>query len=148
MVSFAGIHHEYSHMVHRCAHPIRYARNGHIMPTDAYLGNGNEGHDSDDYVPYYADYEYEENLPLSMQTGFNPDTPGNEYDARKSDKDWFTTPSGNKCPWCKDGLSSPFEPEDEDDAEMSLCRGHAAEYAGLSLEGMDRRDSEEMYDQL
>jgi hypothetical protein len=102
------------------------------MSHDNYAYSGNEGHNSDDYVPYYADYEYEENLP----------------DSDMSDKDWFTTPSGNKCPWCKDGLTSPFEPEDEDDAEMSLCRGHAAEYAGLSLDGMDRRDSEESYDML
>ena len=135
MVSFAGIHVEFSHIVHRCPHQIRYPGNGHTMPEDAYLGNGNEGHDSDDYVRYYADYEYEENLPI----------PG---DPEMSGIDWFTTPSGDKCPWCKDGLSSPFEPEDDEDAEMHLCRGHAAEYAGLSLDGMDRRDSEEMYDQL
>jgi hypothetical protein len=100
------------------------------MPTDAYLGNGNEGHDSDDYTPKYVD---------SYDGYSNPDM---------SEKDWHVTASGGKCPWCKDGLSSPFEPEDEDDADMSLCRGHAAEYAGLSLDGMDHRDSEEMYDQL
>lgn len=66
----------------------------------------------------------------------------------KSDKDWFTTPSGDKCAWCKDGLSSPFEPEDSDDADMHLCRGHVAEYEGLSLDGLDRMESEQAYDYL
>jgi hypothetical protein len=104
------------------------------MPEDAYLGNGNEGHDSDDYVPYYAD---------------SPD-----YDI--SDKDWYTTPSGDNCPWCEAaGMVArvtnwdmpDFEPEDEDDALMSLCRGHAAEYMGLSLDGLDHMESELYQDQ-
>lgn len=101
------------------------------MPEDdEYVYSGNEGHNSDDYVPYYPDsYDYEPNQDMS-------------------ENDWHVTPSGGKCPWCKDGLTSPFEPQDEDDAYMSLCRGHAAEYAGLSVDGMDRRDSELYADQL
>lgn len=102
------------------------------MPEDAYLGNGNvDGWigDSDDYTPYYAD-TYESDIPV------------------KNDKDWYFTPSGHKCPWCKDGLESSFEPEDDDDARMSLCRGHAAEFMGLSLDGLDRMESELAYDQL
>lgn len=105
------------------------------MPEDAYLGNGNTDGwigDSADSTAYYADVEYEENLPKSEM----------------SDNDYFVTPSGGKCPWCKDGLSSPFEPEDDEDAEMSLCRGHAAEYAGLSLDAMDLRADNEAYDLL
>lgn len=136
MVSFAGIHDEYSQSAHRCAHPTRYAETDipmyYDMSHDNYAYSGNEGHNSDDYVPYYADIEYEENLP----------------DSDMSEKDWFTTTDGLKCHWCKDGLSSPYEPSDSKDAEKHLCRGHVAEYEGLSLDGLDRRDDEEMYDQL
>ena len=100
------------------------------MSHDNYEYSGNEGHNSDDYVPYYPDsYDYEPNQDMSVDV-------------------WHVNPSGDKCPWCKDGLSSPFEPEDEDDALMHLCTGHAAEYAGMSVDEMDRRDSEESYDML
>jgi hypothetical protein len=101
--------------------------------------------DNDDYTPYYTDSQYDVSDAEQRRIyGITDD----RVKSDKSDKDWYLTPSGDKCPWCKDGLTSPFEPEDEEDAEMSLCRGHAAEYAGLSLDGMDRRDQEEMYDYL
>jgi hypothetical protein len=104
------------------------------MSHDNYAYSGNEGHNSDDYVPYYVD---------------SPESYDYPWEHAKEDTDWYTTPSGDKCPWCEAYPTvSEFEPEDDDDAEMSLCRGHAAEYAGLSLDGMDRRDAEEMYDQL
>ena len=45
------------------------------------------------------------------------------------------------CPWCKDGLSSPYEPTDGIDAEKRLCRAHLAEYEGTSLDGLDREDA-------
>lgn len=96
------------------------------MYEDDYLENGNEGHDSDDYVPYYADADY---TTLSVA-----------YEA-----DWHKTPAGDDCPWCKSDMSD-FEPEDDDDAVMTLCRGHAAEFMGLSLDGMDRMDSEMLAD--
>lgn len=50
------------------------------------------------------------------------------------------------CPWCADP-NSEFEPFDSDDADMILCRGHVAEYEGLSLDGLDRADSEMWKDQ-
>jgi hypothetical protein len=50
------------------------------------------------------------------------------------------------CPWCKDGLASPYDP-DEDDARR-LCRSHLAEYEGLSLDGLDRMEAEQAYDML
>jgi hypothetical protein len=109
--------------------------------------NANGAEINDDFVPTYSgEYEYVE----GYEGNISYDQFDSEYERNSdmSEKDWYLTPSGNKCPWCKDGLTSPFEPEDEEDAEMSLCRGHAAEYAGLSLDGMDRRDQEEMYDYL
>jgi hypothetical protein len=65
------------------------------------------------------------------------------------DKDWYLTPSGDKCPWCVAyPQMSDFEPEDDEDAEMTLCRGHLAEFSGLSLDGLDRMESEQLYDLL
>ena len=55
--------------------------------------------------------------------------------------DWYKTPAGNDCAWCADE-NSEFEPMDSDDADMNLCRGHVAEFEGLSLDGLDRADSE------
>jgi hypothetical protein len=67
----------------------------------------------------------------------------------KTDKDWYLTPSGDKCPWCVAyPQMSDFEPEDDEDAEMTLCRGHLAEFSGLSLDGLDRMESEQLYDLL
>lgn len=59
--------------------------------------------------------------------------------------EWWRTPSGDTCPWCADE-SSPFEPEDSDDAELTLCRGHFAEYEGESLASLDRREAEQRAD--
>lgn len=53
-------------------------------------------------------------------------------------RDWSKTPSGNTCLWC---AGSEAEPLDADDAEMTLCRGHLAEYEGTSLDGLDWEDS-------
>jgi hypothetical protein len=44
------------------------------------------------------------------------------------------------CPWCKDGLTSPYVPEDDDDAEMVLCGTCFAEYLGTSEVMLDRAD--------
>ena len=55
-----------------------------------------------------------------------------------STRDWNKTPSGNRCLWC---AGSDYEPIDADDAEMTLCRGHLAEYEGTSLDGLDREDA-------
>lgn len=38
----------------------------------------------------------------------------------------------NVCPWCRDGESSEYVPEDDDDAQMVLCAAHAAEALGTS----------------
>lgn len=51
------------------------------------------------------------------------------------------------CPWCLD-QTSEFEPFDSDDADATLCRAHVAEYEGLSLDGLDRMEAEQAYDQL
>jgi hypothetical protein len=97
---------------------------------DDYAYSGNEGRISDDYTPYYPDsYDYEPNQDMSVD-------------------DWHVNPSGGKCPWCKDGLSSPFEPEDQEDAEMYLCTGHAAEYAGLSIDALNLERDNAAFDQL
>lgn len=61
--------------------------------------------------------------------------------------DWFTTPSGDQCPWCADSEDN-FEPFDSDDADATLCRGHVAEFEGLSLDGLDHADSEMYRDQF
>lgn len=52
-----------------------------------------------------------------------------------------------KCPWCLDP-ESEFEPFDSDDADQILCRAHVAEYEGLSLDGLDRADSEMYADEF
>lgn len=39
------------------------------------------------------------------------------------------------CPWCTD--------PDAEDWDESLCRVHEAEYEGLSVSELDRRDSEQ-----
>lgn len=59
--------------------------------------------------------------------------------------DWYTTASGDDCPWCLDP-ESEFEPFDSDDADQTLCRAHVAEYEGLSLDGLDRMESEQAKD--
>jgi hypothetical protein len=59
--------------------------------------------------------------------------------------DWKCTPDGNPCPWCAEEvadfppLAGP-EPADLDDALNTLCRGHAAEYAGESIASMGRAE--------
>lgn len=78
----------------------------------------------------------------------DPEYDNSDKGDNMSDKDWHVTASGGKCAWCTDGLCSPFEPEDSDDADMHLCRGHVAEYEGLSLDGLDRMESEQAYDLL
>ena len=42
------------------------------------------------------------------------------------------------CIWCQapDSDQEPMNPEGQ------LCRGHLAEYEGLSLDGLDRMDAE------
>jgi hypothetical protein len=59
--------------------------------------------------------------------------------------EWFHNPSGDQCPWCEDADTN-FEPFDMDDAEMVLCRGHVAEWLGVSLDGLDRMDAAEAAD--
>lgn len=61
-------------------------------------------------------------------------------------QEWYKNPSGDPCPWCKDGDASPFEPDDDDDAEQLLCRGHLAEYLGESLASLDRMEAAEHAD--
>ena len=56
------------------------------------------------------------------------------------DSEWFKTPAGDDCPWCKDGEASEHDPFDADDAHATLCRGHEAEWHGASLEGLDRME--------
>jgi hypothetical protein len=58
-------------------------------------------------------------------------------------EDWYTTASGDACPWCG-GID--YEPFDSDDADQNLCRGHVAEFEGLSLDGLDRMESEQAKD--
>lgn len=58
--------------------------------------------------------------------------------------DWYTTASGDDCLWCGRGID--YEPFDSDDADQKLCRGHVAEYEGLSLDGLDRMESEQVKD--
>jgi len=55
--------------------------------------------------------------------------------------DWYKSASGNPCPWCADD-NSEFEPFDSDDADATLCRGHVAEFEGMSLDGLDHMESE------
>lgn len=57
--------------------------------------------------------------------------------------EWYKTPSGAECPWCK---GQEIEPADEDDAFATLCRGHIAEYLGESLASLDRREAAERAD--
>jgi hypothetical protein len=45
-----------------------------------------------------------------------------------------------KCPWCQNDAVEDYDP--------NLCRAHLAEYEGLSIDEMDRRDREEAYDLL
>lgn len=45
------------------------------------------------------------------------------------------------CEWCAGGTLDAERPED-------LCRWHQAEYEGLSVNELDRRDSEERMDLL
>jgi len=44
------------------------------------------------------------------------------------------------CPWCID--------RDTDEYSEKLCRAHLAEYEGLSVDELDRRDKEEAWDLL
>jgi hypothetical protein len=44
------------------------------------------------------------------------------------------------CPWCQS--------DDAEDYSPHLCRAHLAEYEGLSVDELDRRDREEAYDLL
>ena len=46
-----------------------------------------------------------------------------------------------QCPWCQ-------EVETDDPDTDKLCRTHLAEYEGLSVDELDRRDREEAYDLL
>lgn len=55
--------------------------------------------------------------------------------------EWDKSASGTECPWCADD-NSEFEPFDSDDADATLCRGHVAEFEGLSLEGLDRWEAD------
>ena len=59
--------------------------------------------------------------------------------------EWHTNPSGDDCAWCADE-NTEFEPSDSDDAMQTLCRGHYAEYEGLSLDGLDRMEAAERAD--
>lgn len=59
--------------------------------------------------------------------------------------DWTYTASGDACLWCK---GTDYEPSDSDDADQTLCRGHVAEYEGVSLDGLDRMEAEQAYDRL
>jgi hypothetical protein len=60
-------------------------------------------------------------------------------------QDWYVTTSGEPCAWCAD---SDYQPFDSNDADAMLCRGHVAEYEGLSLDGLDRMESEQAKDFL
>lgn len=55
------------------------------------------------------------------------------------------TPSGEQCPWCADE-NSEFDLFDFDDAEMTLCRSHLAEWAGTTVDGLDRMYAAERAD--
>lgn len=52
---------------------------------------------------------------------------------------WYQAPSGSDCLWCHDE-NTGYEPFDDDDAEVELCRGHLAEFLGTSIDGLDRMD--------
>jgi len=45
-----------------------------------------------------------------------------------------------RCPWCND--------DDTDEYSEKFCRAHLAEYEGLSVDELDRRDAEEAKDLL
>lgn len=49
------------------------------------------------------------------------------------------------CPWCKDGLTSSFEPNSRREYDQ-LCRSHQAEHEGTSLDGLDRIEADERAD--
>lgn len=52
--------------------------------------------------------------------------------------EWYSTPNGNRCAWC---AGSDTEPTDADDAELTLCRGHLAEWLGESLASLDAAEN-------
>lgn len=59
--------------------------------------------------------------------------------------DWIDYCQGHgdiyrQCPWCQS--------EDAEDYSPKLCRFHLAEYEGLSVDELDRRDREEAKDLL
>lgn len=49
-----------------------------------------------------------------------------------------------KCVWCK----TPGTDYEPGDPEGELCRSHLAEYEGLSLDGLDRMEAEQVADRL
>lgn len=47
----------------------------------------------------------------------------------------------NNCEWCRGSNEDAQSPE-------TLCRAHLAEYEGLSIDELNRRDREEAWDLL
>lgn len=47
----------------------------------------------------------------------------------------------NTCPWCKPNASDDVDPR-------LLCRGHLAEYEGLSVAELDRMEDEQAAEYL
>lgn len=52
--------------------------------------------------------------------------------------DWNVTPYGKNCLWCGD--NPDYEPGDDVEAAEKLCRGHLAEFTGVSIDGLDRAE--------
>ena len=46
------------------------------------------------------------------------------------------------CPWCAGDPDESFDPDTDADGSRALCRTHEAEYEGMSLDQLDRRDGD------
>lgn len=54
--------------------------------------------------------------------------------------DWLVNPKGDPCSWCPGNLPEA-EPFDLIGALTVLCRGHAAEWAGESIDGLNKAEA-------
>lgn len=49
----------------------------------------------------------------------------------------------SSCAWCRNP-ESDFDPMDLDDAEQTLCITHTAEWAGTSIDGLQREQEHDL----
>lgn len=57
-----------------------------------------------------------------------------------TDSDWLFNQAGDPCSWCPGSLPEA-EPFDLIGALTVLCRGHAAEWCGESIDGLNRAEA-------